>query len=69
MRTVLDHVAQRKKFYLPDETAKKIIDDSNGNLRKAILVLEALRMQSYVNFLHSIPSLTQCFLAPIFQVP
>lgn len=48
MRTVLEHIAQKKKFQLPDETAKKIIEDSDGNLRKAILVFEALRMQSYV---------------------
>ena len=49
MHTVLKHVAKRAGFELPEDVATKIADDSNGNLRKAILVLEALKMQSYVN--------------------
>ncbi|RDB25920.1 Replication factor C subunit 5 [Hypsizygus marmoreus] len=46
MEVVLKYVAKRAPFTLPPEAAKKIIDDSGGNLRKAILVLEALKMQS-----------------------
>ncbi|KAF8071780.1 P-loop containing nucleoside triphosphate hydrolase protein [Lyophyllum atratum] len=46
MEVVLNYVAKRAPFTLPPEAAKKIIDDSGGNLRKAILVLEALKMQS-----------------------
>ncbi|GLB40259.1 putative P-loop containing nucleoside triphosphate hydrolase protein [Lyophyllum shimeji] len=46
MEEVLNYVAKRAPFTLPPEAAKKIIDDSGGNLRKAILVLEALKMQS-----------------------
>lgn len=51
MEIVLNHVAKRAPFTLPPEAAKKIIDDSGGNLRKAILVLEALKMQSYESLL------------------
>jgi hypothetical protein len=43
-------VAKKVPFDLPPEVAAKIADDSNGNLRKAILVLEALKMQSYESF-------------------
>ncbi|KAG8736476.1 Replication factor C (RF-C) subunit, partial [Ceratobasidium sp. 428] len=42
----LRRVAQKEKFDLPDEGAEKIIKDAGGNLRKAILVLEAMKMQS-----------------------
>jgi hypothetical protein len=48
MQTVMQHVAKCAGFDLPPEAADKIIDDSGGNLRKAILVLEALKMQSFV---------------------
>ncbi len=48
MQTVLTYVARRAYFDLPPEAAQEIIKDSGGNLRKAILVLEALKMQSYV---------------------
>ncbi|MCO5572046.1 hypothetical protein L7F22_025797 [Adiantum nelumboides] len=47
MTTVLRYVAKKEKFHLPDDVAGKICGDANGNLRKAILVLEALRMQSH----------------------
>jgi replication factor C subunit 3/5 len=43
---VLKHVAKKEKFHLPDDVVSQIYSDCNGNLRKAILVLEALRMQS-----------------------
>ncbi len=46
MTTVLRHVAKKEKFHLPDEAATAICDDAKGNLRKAVLILEALRMQS-----------------------
>ncbi|KAF8150065.1 P-loop containing nucleoside triphosphate hydrolase protein [Crassisporium funariophilum] len=46
MLSVLESVARRAGFDLPPEAGSKIVDDSGGNLRKAILVLEALKMQS-----------------------
>ncbi|EPQ27540.1 uncharacterized protein PFL1_05078 [Pseudozyma flocculosa PF-1] len=46
MTTVLQHVARKEKFTLPSDTAADICADAAGNLRKAILILEALRMQS-----------------------
>jgi DNA polymerase III delta prime subunit len=48
MHNVLGYIAKKKKFDLPSEVAQEIIDDSGGNLRKAILVFEALKMQSFV---------------------
>ena len=47
MLNVLQLVAKRAGFDLPPEAGDKIVEDSGGNLRKAILVLEALKMQSY----------------------
>ena len=49
MQTCLTHVAKKEKFDLPPEAAKEIAADASGNLRKAVLVLEALKMQSYVS--------------------
>lgn len=46
MSTALRHVAKRERFDLPDEACSAIVGDSGGNLRKALLVLEALKMQS-----------------------
>ncbi|KAA1477160.1 P-loop containing nucleoside triphosphate hydrolase protein [Dentipellis sp. KUC8613] len=47
MREVLDHVAKcAGASAIPDEAAEEIIKDSNGNMRKAILVFEALKMQT-----------------------
>ncbi len=46
MLTVLLYVAKRVGFDLPPEAGNKIVEDSGGNVRKAILVLEALKMQS-----------------------
>ena len=48
MSTVLSHVAKKERFHLPDEASQAIITESQGNLRKAILVLEALKMQRFV---------------------
>lgn len=50
MREVLDQVAKKEKFTIPDETAEEIIEDCQGNMRKALLVLEALKMQSCVEY-------------------
>ena len=46
MQIVLEHVAKKLKFDLPEEASQQIADDSNGNMRKALLVFEALKMQS-----------------------
>ncbi|OBZ72352.1 Replication factor C subunit 5 [Grifola frondosa] len=46
MQTVLDYVARREGFAIPEDTAREIVADANGNLRKALLVLEALKMQN-----------------------
>jgi replication factor C subunit 3/5 len=52
MVTVLNHVAKRAGAgSLPEDVADEIITDANGNMRKAILVFEAMKMQSYVLFL------------------
>ena len=48
MAPVLQHVAKREKFHLPDETTAQIVRNAQGNARKAVLVLETLRVQSYV---------------------
>lgn len=45
---VLRHVAKREKFHLPEEVSSEIVRNADGNARKAILVLETLRVQSYV---------------------
>ena len=55
VETCLQHVATKEKFDLPPDAAREIAEDSKGNLRKALLVLEALKMQSYVlDFLYTI---------------
>lgn len=46
MTRVLRHIAKREKFHLPDPTALQIAANAAGNVRKAILVLETLRVQS-----------------------
>ncbi|KAI0671496.1 P-loop containing nucleoside triphosphate hydrolase protein [Trametes maxima] len=46
MQTVLDYVAKREGFAIPDDTVRLIADDAGGNMRKAVLVLEALKMQN-----------------------
>ena len=50
MSRVLRHVAKREKFQLPDPISSEIVRYADGNMRKAILVLETLRVQSYVLF-------------------
>jgi len=46
MLKCLKHVSKKENFFLPDEVANAIYEDSNGNLRKAILVLETLKSQN-----------------------
>ncbi len=50
---VLHHVADRQGFKIPndEEAVRAIAKDSNGNLRKALLVFEALKMQTLVSSL------------------
>ena len=48
MARVLRHVAKREKFHLPDDTSAQIVLNADGNMSKALLVLETLRVQSYV---------------------
>jgi len=46
MITVLKYVSKNEGFDLPDKVAGDIAHDAGGNMRKAVLVLEALKMQS-----------------------
>lgn len=48
MVEVLRSVGKKEGFDVPDKIAHDITEDANGNLRKALLVLEALKMQSSV---------------------
>lgn len=66
MDAALRHVASKEKFDLPDDAAKLIVKDSAGNLRKALLVLEALKMQSCVP-LHILSSPLSSLDAPRFH--
>ncbi|EIW70004.1 hypothetical protein TREMEDRAFT_30209 [Tremella mesenterica DSM 1558] len=45
MTKVLQHVAKKERFHLPDPACQSITSASGGNLRKALLVFEAMRMQ------------------------
>ncbi|CAD6574151.1 MAG: Replication factor C (RF-C) subunit [Tremellales sp. Tagirdzhanova-0007] len=45
MTRVLHHVAKKERFHLPDSACSSIISSSNGNIRKALLVFEAMKMQ------------------------
>ncbi|RSH78272.1 Replication factor C (RF-C) subunit [Apiotrichum porosum] len=45
MATVLTHVAKKERFHLPATASESIIEASDGNLRKALLVFEAMKMQ------------------------
>ena len=45
MSTCLKHVAKREHFHLPDPARDAILGTSQGNLRKAMLVFEAMKMQ------------------------
>ena len=65
METVLTHVAKRAYFDLPPEVAQEIIKDSGGNMRKAVLVLEALKMQSCVACVHRVGRVPSFHLADL----
>ena len=65
MNTVLQFVAKRAGFDLPPDASDKIVEDSGGNLRKAILVLEALKMQSYES--HSYFLSRFIYIFPLFR--
>lgn len=41
----LRHVGKREKFHIPDATTAQIASNAQGNARKALLVLETLRVQ------------------------
>lgn len=43
---MLSFVAKKERFTVPPAISTQICTDCNGNLRKALLILEALRMQS-----------------------
>jgi replication factor C subunit 3/5 len=43
--TILQHVAKKEKFQLPGEVAMNLARDADGNVIKAVLMLEALKMQ------------------------
>lgn len=46
MSSVLNHVAKKERFTLPPSASDAIIEAADGNLRKALLVMEAMRMQN-----------------------
>lgn len=50
MTSVLQYVAKKERFTLSDEVASNIARDADGNTRKAVLMLEAMKMQQYVWF-------------------
>lgn len=45
MTKCLQHVAKKEKFQLPNPARDAILATSSGNLRKALLVFEAMKMQ------------------------
>lgn len=46
MSSVLNQVAKKERFTLPPSASDAIIEAADGNLRKALLVMEAMRMQN-----------------------
>lgn len=46
MARVMYHVAKREKFHIPEEVVAAVVENAQGNLRKALLVLETLHVQS-----------------------
>lgn len=47
---ILQKISKRENLSLPGELAERIAVESSGNLRKAILMLEAIRVKQYVDF-------------------
>lgn len=48
MTKVMQSVAKSEKISLPDSLAIKIAKACEGNMRKALLMMEALYVQQYV---------------------
>ncbi|KAI0779091.1 P-loop containing nucleoside triphosphate hydrolase protein [Irpex lacteus] len=46
MVTVLQYVKNKEKLQADDDVLREIAQDANGNMRKALLVFEALKMQN-----------------------
>lgn len=68
MEACLQYVAKKEKFDLPPDASKEIAEDCTGNLRKALLVLEALKMQSYVTIFY-FSLVSDLFLSPDLSGP
>jgi replication factor C subunit 3/5 len=47
IQSCLEKIAKYEKFELPREISTRISNDCDGNLRKAILILEAMYVQQY----------------------
>lgn len=63
MVTVLQYVKTKEKLQADDGVLREIAQDANGNMRKALLVFEALKMQKYAHpFSLFLPSLLPHFL-------
>lgn len=45
IKTILHYVAKQESLTVPDELATRIAEMSNRNLRRAILMLEACRVE------------------------
>ena len=58
MVKVMHHVADRQGFKIPEDggVVREIAVDANGNLRKALLVFEALKMQRSASVFSASPS-------------
>lgn len=49
MVAVLQYVKNKEKLQADDDVLREIAQDANGNMRKALLVFEALKMQKCVH--------------------
>ncbi|TPX48146.1 hypothetical protein SeMB42_g01770 [Synchytrium endobioticum] len=45
--TGLQRVAHKEKIQLPEDFARRVAEESNGNMRRAALMLEAAKVQQY----------------------
>ncbi|CAI2351485.1 unnamed protein product [Caenorhabditis sp. 36 PRJEB53466] len=46
MKTVLGNIIQKENFPIPASVLQKIVEKADGNLRKAILMTEAMKMEN-----------------------